>query len=203
MKFIDCIEKFAHLVPGCPEPQMVDALRSAVIEFCAKSMLLTRWVDKTSNALTFDMTGAAATMPVALFDAYVNGVQADIYHVNAPQLVNVTEQRPAITYSNDQIADSLAITPAPSVPVPVRLLVAVSPTPDANEYPDSLWMMRREALKAGALSRLLAEPGAPYFNDALASRYRAVFDEAMASASTLASVNRSTSTARLRVTPSA
>lgn len=201
MKFADCINKFAHLVPGCSEPELIDALRFAVIEFCSKSFVITYWVEKTSDALTFTTSGEAATMPVGIFDAYVNNVQAPVYHLNAAAVSEADADSPVVTYLTDQLATSIQITPAPTDPVSVRMLVAMSPTPDANEYPDHLWMMRREALKAGALARLLSEPGTTYVNEARAQAYRNDFEAAIASASTAASVNRSTSTQRLRVTP--
>lgn len=200
MKFTDCINKFAHLVPGALEVELVDALRFAVIEFCTKSFILTDWHTKTAADMTFD-AAATGIMPVALFDAFVGERRADIYQVNAGQLDSATEDSPVVTYKVDQLHSSIAITPAPSGSASVRLLVAMSPTPDANEYPDHLWMMHREALKAGALARLLSEPGTPYVNEARAQAYRQIFESEIDSAKTAASVNRSTSTQRLRVTP--
>lgn len=200
MKFIDAVDKVMHLVPGCPEQEAVEALRYAVIEFCTKSLTITRWVDKTSAALTFATTGEAATQVVGIFDARVNGVQAVVLHMNSSDLDDADDENPVITHTED-LNSSIAITPAPSTTVPVRLLVALAPTPDANEFSDHLWMMRREALKAGALARLLADPDAPYRNEQRAAVYRAQFDEAIESASVAASVNRTTSSRRLRVTP--
>lgn len=201
MKFIDCISKFAHLAPGCPEPELVDALRFAVIEFCERTHILTEWVEKTAGNLEFDTTGQAGRVPVALFDAYVDGKQADIHHLNAASLADVTSERPAVTYRDSMLATTLAITPAPSPSAAVRLLASFAPHPDANEYPDHLWTMKREALRAGALARLLSEPGTKYGSEGMAAKYRADFEAAMEKAATASSVNRSTSTTRLRVTP--
>lgn len=200
MKFIDAIAKLMHLVPGCPEQEAEDALRYAVIEFCTKSLTITRWVDKTSAAMTFDTTGEAATQVVGLFDARVNGEQVAVLHMNSASVDAADDDNPVITHTED-FNTSLAITPTPSSPVPVRLLVALAPTPDANEFSDHLWMMRREALKAGALARLLSAPGVTYGNPQMAVAYRAQFDEAIESASVAASVNRTTSSRRLSVTP--
>lgn len=200
MKFIDAVLKFKHLLPGCPEQEAADALRFAVIEFCEKSLTITRWVDKTSAVLTFDTTGEAATQVVGLFDAYVNGVQAAVSHMNSGALDSATTDEPVITHTED-LNTSIAISPTPASVVPVRLLVAFAPTPDANEFPDHLWMMRREALKAGALARLLSEPGTTYVNEQRAAGYRQQFDEAIDSASIAASVNRATTSRRLKVAP--
>lgn len=200
MKFSDCINKFAHLAPGALEVELVDALRFAVIEFCKKSFILTDWHIKTASDMTFD-TVATGLMPIALFDAFVGSRQADIYQVNAAQLASATGDSPVVTYKVDQLDTSISITPTPNDSETVRLLLAMSPTPEANEYPDHLWMMHREALRAGALARLLSEPGTPYANEVRAQAYRQMFESEIDSAKTAASVNRSTSTQRLRVTP--
>lgn len=201
MKYIDCIDSIAHLVPGCPAAEMVEALRSAVAEFCRRSHVLTYWVDKTSSNLTFSITGPTAMVPVALFQAYVEGVEADVRELNADELVDADENNRMVTYQTDGLADTLVITPAPATALPVRLLCSYMPHPDANEYPDRLWIMRREAIKAGALYRLLSAPGTPYVNDGMAAVNKGIFDEAVTAAKTAASVNRVTNRARLRVTP--
>lgn len=201
MKFIDCISKFAHLAPGCPEPELVDALRFAVIEFCESTHILTEWVQKTAGDLTFDTAGEAGRIPIAIFDAYVGEYQADILHLNAAALKDATAERPAITYRDSMLATSLAITPAPVPSTQVRLLTSFAPNPDANEYPDHLWTMKRDALRSGALARLLSEPGTKYANEGLSVKYRSEFEAAISKAATAASVNRRTSAVRLRVTP--
>lgn len=201
MKFIDCIDKFAHLVPGASDPEMVDALRDAVIEFCKRTHMLTYWSEKTSASLAFDITGLVALVPVAIFQAYVNGVEADVFELNADELSDATSDAPVLTYRTDRLYDTVAITPAPAISVPVRLLMSFMPHPDANEYPDQLWIMRREALKAGALYRLLSAPGTPYVNEASAANWLRIFEDGVASAATAASVNRRTNRARLRVRP--
>jgi len=172
VKFIDCIDKFAHLVPGASDPEMVEALRDAVIEFCKRTHVLTYWSDKSSASLSFDIAGLNAMVPVAVFQAFINGKEADVFDLNADEINDADTENPVLTYRTDRLYDTLAIAPPPATSVPVRLLMSFMPHPDANEYPDQLWIMRREALKAG-----------------------------VSSATTAASVNRRTNRARLRVTP--
>jgi hypothetical protein len=201
VKFIDCIDKFAHQVPGASDPEMVEALRDAVIEFCKRTTVLTYWTEKTSASLAFDISGAVGLVPVAIFQAYVNGAEADVYELNAQELAEATSDKPILTYRTDRLYDTVTITPAPTTSVPVRLLMSFMPHPDTNEYPDQLWIMRREALKAGALYRLLSAPGTPYVNESAAANWLRVFEDGVSSAATAASVNRRTNRARLRVTP--
>jgi len=197
VKFIDCIDKFAHLVPGASDPEMVEALRDAVIEFCKRTHVLTYWSDKSSASLSFDIAGLNAMVPVAVFQAFINGKEADVFDLNADEINDADTE----TYRTDRLYDTLAIAPPPATSVPVRLLMSFMPHPDANEYPDQLWIMRREALKAGALYRLLSAPGTTYVNESAAANWLRVFDDGVSSATTAASVNRRTNRARLRVTP--
>lgn len=200
--FADAISLFKHRVPGCPEFEAIQALRFAVIEFCKETSVLQAWVTKSSNALTFDTsTGEAPTQVVGLFDAFVDGVQAGIVHLNSAQIDEADETAPVITH-NDDLNTTLAITPVPATVVDVRLLVSFAPTPDANEFDTHLWTMHREALRWGALARLLREPGTRYVDPNLAGTYRADFEAAMSKASTASSVNRATTGRVLRVTPS-
>lgn len=198
MKFETAIEKVMHLVPGCPWSEAVDALRYAVIEFCTRSKVITYWTDKPSNAMTFDIGADAQVMPVDIFDAWVAGTQVDALTLTD---ATPTDGRSYLVYDPEQLQNSIAVMPAPLTPVPVRMLMAWAPTPWATEFNDGIWMRHQEALKAGALMRLLAEPGTPYVNEARASGYAGVFNGAAISTGNRAAMNRSRPIRRLRVTP--
>lgn len=198
MKFDTAIEKFMHLVPGCPWTEAVDALRFAVIEFCERSTALTYWVEKPSNAITFDVGVDAQTMPVAIFDAYVGGKQ-----VTALSITDVVpdDDTVHVTFDPAQLHSSITVKPAPLSLMTVRLLMAWAPTPWATDFPDHLWLRRQEALKAGALVRLLSEPGTAYVNAGAAAQYVRTFEQGIADAALAASMNRATPVRRLRVRP--
>ncbi len=197
MKFDTAIEKFMHLVPGCPWTEAVDALRFAVIEFCERSTVLTYWAEKPSNAIAFDVGVDAQTVPIAIFDAYVGATQVTALSTTDA----VPDDDTYVTFDPAQLHSSIAVKPAPLAPVTVRLLMAWAPTPWATEFPDHLWLRRQEALKAGALVRLLSEPGTPYANAGTASQYVGVFAQGIEDARLAASMNRATPVRRLRVQP--
>lgn len=200
MMFADAIDKFMHLVPGCPEPEAIDALRDAVIEFCDESKSWVYWVDKASNALTFDTTTEAQAIPIGLYDAYIGSDQLSVIDLNDQALAaSVTVQ--SLQFNRTHLWDSIALVPAPSSTVTVRMLIAWKPTPWADEFPDHLWFSRAEALKGGALSRLMANAGTPYANPAMAAVHERVFRSAIGAAAAAAGVNRRTRIQRLRVQP--
>ena len=200
MMFADAIDKFLHLVPGCPEAEAIDALRDAVIQFCDDSKSWVYWVDKASNALTFDSTSEAQAIPIGLFDAYIGTDQLSVIDLNDQALsASVTSQ--LLQFDRTHPWDSIALVPAPASTVTVRLLVAWKPTPWASEFPDHLWFSRAEALKGGALSRLMANAGTPYANPQMAAAHEQVFRSAIGAATAAAGLNRRTNLQRLRVRP--
>ena len=198
MMFIDAIDKFMHLVPGCPEPEAVEALRDAVIEFCDKSKSWVYWVDKSSNSLSFDPDDEA--IPIALFDAYLGGDQLAAIDINQ-NVVEPPVNTTVLTFDRDHLWDSIQLLPAPPAVVTVRLLMAWKPTPWSSEFPDHLWFSRAEALKAGALARLMANAGTTYANPPMAGVHEQTFRAAISSAIGSAGVNRRTALQRLRVRP--
>lgn len=199
MKFIDAIDKFMHLVPGCPEPEAVDALRDAVIQFCDESNSWSYWVDKASNALAFTIDQAAQQIPVTLFDAYLGTEQLDVIDLNDQADQPTGETR--IFWDPERIHDSIQLLPAPAGVMTLRLLLSWKPTPWATDFPDHLWFSRAEALKAGALSRLMSGTGTSYSNPGRAQFYEKTFVSAIGSAGASAGSNRRTKARRLRVLP--
>lgn len=200
MMFVDAIDKFMHLVPGCPEPEAIDALRDAVIQFCDESKSWLYWVDKSSNALAFDADADAQAIPIGLYDAYIGTDQLGVYDLNdqaLPAPVNTT----VLTFDRTRLWDSIGLMPVPPATVTVRLLLAWKPTPWAAEFPDHLWFARAEALKSGALSRLMANAGTTYSNPQMAGVHEQTFRQAIGAASASAGVNRRSHLQRLRVRP--
>jgi hypothetical protein len=202
MMFVDAIDKFMHLVPGCPEPEAIDALRDAVIEFCDESQSWIYWVDdKTSNSLAFTVAlNETKAIPIGLLDAYLADEQLDVIDINDQQAPTPTNST-LLTFDRTRLWDSIQLIPPPTVATPVRLLVTWKPTPWALEFPDHLWFSRAEALKAGALSRLMFNAGVPYSNPQAAVGYEQVFRSAIGAAAAAAGINRRTALQRLRVKP--
>lgn len=201
MRFDDATDSFMHLLPGCSVLEAVDALRYAVIEFCRETQVLTSWVTKQSDSMTFDTTGDEATQVIALHDAFVNGVQATITGLNTHVAADATATDPQVSVGNKlNLSASMSVLPTFSPAVPVKLLVTLVPTPDAVEFDDALWLTHREALKSGALARLFAEPALPYTSDSRAAFHEGKFKQAMSDAG-FKTGTTFTNTTPLRVQP--
>lgn len=196
---IDAIDKFMHLVPGCPRFEAVDALRYALIEFCDRSHSLVHWVETTSDMMSFNTVESKMQIN-ALFDVSVDGKRVPACYMNSDWIDEANSENPVLVHGGDMNA-TMAILPAPTQAAQVRLLVSMSPTPDAQDLPDWLWTRHRECLKFGMLARLMADPGATYASDSKAMFYRESFDEHVSRASAAISANTSSRASRLRVTP--
>lgn len=199
-KFIDAVDKVMQGVPGCSAPEAVEALRYAVIEFCTRTRVLTAWVDKSSDDLVFDTSGEEATQVVQLLDAQIDGQDATVVHRNACEIQRASAMRPILVHRED-LNTSFEVLPAPDPAVPVRLFVALAPTPDATEFASFLWLAHRESLKHGALARLLAEPGTTYVNDAKAAWHMTEFQTKADEMAAQIGLNQIVAAHRLRVMP--
>lgn len=209
MLYTDVLGPLLARAEGCPRALAVDALRNACIEFCAE----TRWLT-TGSQVVLDGT------QVPSFDLNVQVL--DICEAK------VGDDPVLVTYLNDPAAepDALAecgdydyalrfadpnnptLTPAtgvaaPSVaaPVTVDLVLCVAPGPESTEIQTDLWRRWSEALKHGALERLLAEPKKPWSDTQLAAYHGGKFRDAITKAASEAGRNRTQPGRRLRVKP--
>lgn len=203
MNFFDATTKFAHLVPGCPEQEAADALRYAVIELCSRAAIQTNWVQTDVDHLTFSTNTnvPAAVQLVELFDAFIGGNRVDLVHLSDADALSQAATGNTVLVFGDDLNNTMTAFRRPALGTPVRLLVAMAPTPDAEEFSDSIWRRYREPLKQGALARLLSEPGTPYVNEQRASIYAAQFEQAIHDASIQMRALRRSQGKRLRVVP--
>lgn len=199
MKFSDAAQTLAYLVPTCPVPELIQAMRFATIEFASTTKVMTQWFETTSDMLTFDTSVGPANLQITdVFDAFVDGRRVAIPAVNSPRLAKATTDAPVVVHTND-ISASLSVIPRPEQARSVRLLVALAPTPEANEFSDYLWKMHQEELRFGTLARLMAEAGTPYSNEGRATWNGNRFADAMNSIATKLASNRIRAAKRLRV----
>lgn len=203
MNFFEATNKFMHLVPGCPEQEAADALRYAVIELCSRAGVQTNWVQTDVDNLTFSTTTdvPAAVQLVELFDCFIGGVRSDLVHLSDADALSQAASGNTVLVFGDDLNNTMTAFRRPAPGTPVKMLVSLAPTPDAEEFSDAIWRKYREALKQGALARLLADPGTPYVNEQRAAVYAAQFEQAILDASIQMRALRRTQGKRLRVVP--
>lgn len=203
MNFFDASTKFMHLIPGCPEQEAAEALRYAVIELCSRSGIQTNWVQTDVDHLTFstDTDIPAAVQLVELFDCFIGGIRVDLVHLSDADALSNSANGNTVLVFGDDLNNTMTAFRRPNPGTPVKMLVSLAPTPDAEEFSDSIWRRYREPLKQGALARLLADPGTPYVNEPRAAVYAAQFEAAIRDASIQMRALRRSQGKRLRVVP--
>lgn len=187
---------------GCPEDEAIDAMRNACIEFCEKTYFLT-------DGSTVEVTGAdvpdleLSAQVLDIIEARIQGEDEPlaVYPMNDPRIDELDDDESAVVFA-DPNHPQLIPTPSADAPVTLELLLAIAPGPTSTEVPDILWLRNSEALKHGALGRLLAIPGEAWSNDAKASFHLGLFAEAITRVAMKSGQNRRTTSRRLRVTPS-
>lgn len=199
MLYLDMISALLVRAKGCPEFEAVDAMRNACIEFCTETYWLT-----TGNQVVVDGTEVPVTdlhtQVVDILDAKIDGEDVLVTHLNDPAIEQLDDGCYALQFT-DPNNPQLTPPATTDAPVTIDLLLAIAPGPESTEITDLLWQRWSEALKHGALCRLLEVPGKPWSNADAANYHRANFAKAMTTAAAQAGRNRQNVARRLRVKP--
>jgi hypothetical protein len=198
MQYADMLIGVLPKVKGCPEIEAIAQMRNAVMEFCER----TRWL---TTGHTATVTPADAALPVSLdlqvldiLEAWIGDKEVTVTYMNDPWLRQMGPRDVALIFSDPSYAQ---LVPSPTVNTEVELLLAIAPGPTSTEVNDVLWLRKSEALTDCALARLLAEPGVPWANPAVAEYHGRRFEAAITASAAEAGLNRRTRGRRLRVRP--
>lgn len=175
----DFIPLIRGRLPGCPDLILKDAARSACIEFCQRTRLLTEQasfatVSGQAQYPLFLATGLpwelcevkideGVLSPASRHEA-VNGGYADV--MGTPRL-----------YYLDG-SGMLVLAPTPDAALTVTVRATVRPEDDAEEVDDALWQDYREAIAAGARAFVRRHYG-DWINPAAEMDDRGLFELAM------------------------
>jgi hypothetical protein len=169
-------------VSGCPEIQILDAIRRSGAEFCKRTPVarVTVTVETVTDVASYDLS---VLLPVGYAPDEVQRVQ----HPTAADLEASSEDdfdrkylsepgSPRYFYldGNDLV---LGHTPNEEVELTVRVKVRVSE--DATQLPDELYDRYREAIAAGAKKILMMMANKPWSNLQQAAIYRSEFETAI------------------------
>lgn len=199
MRYVDMIDAVLARCKGCPTAEAVDAMRNTCMEFCTDTYWLT-----TGNQIVVDGTQVELTdletQVVDVIEARIADETILVTYLNDPAIADLAIGEYALQFTDP---NNGVLTPAATVdaPVTIDLLLAIAPGPSSTEVTDLLWQRWSEALKSGALARLMAEPGTAWWNPDTATYHRALFADAKAKASAQAGRNRMNVARRLRVQP--
>lgn len=197
---------YADMVPwvmaranGLPEWEAIEAMRNACIEFCQQTYVLTTGSEVTIDGTELPVIDLTLGV-VAIVEARIDGDEILVTYTNDPAVDELEDGEYALQYTNPNNAE---LTPPATLasPVTISMLLAIAPGPTSTEVDDYLWQRYSEALKSGALYRVLADPGRPWANERAAGYHKTKFEQAIDMAAATTSVNRRQTANRLRVRP--
>lgn len=160
MDLKDILPEVLPSTPGCPRVVAVNAIRNAIREFCEGSHAWLEWIDDV--------------VPVAGERSYtVSGVPAGAEILALADMDGEGAPYRAVFMPPDRIMFHVE----PSAPVKLRM--ALKPTPDATEIPDGFGSSWRSAFADGALYRLFRMPNVEWSDPNLAGAHHKIFYEEM------------------------
>ncbi len=177
----DAIEKITGKVAGCPEPELINAYRYALIEFCEKTRAMSAWVTTTTAAMAV-ATISPDQQVIDIVDALLDGGEIDVVGIMDRAITEATAEKPVLTWRNPNLPQ---VIPQPELSREVQMFMVFAPGPTAQDVEDAIWLRYSEALDHGALARLFAEPKQPYTDAGLATYHRTLFDNAISEAASV------------------
>lgn len=200
-------------VPGCPEPTVDVALRSAMIEFCEKTLIIQRDLDPVTvvkGITDYDIDPPNNQLVTRLLRVWYKDVELT---PTAPDNVNNAEvYNTLFTGADKNRADprmfiqkderTFTVYPIPQETVANGLTVraALKPTRLAETVEDVLFEDYAEAISSGAKYRLLSMASKPWTNGPSATLALATFNTAINVARQRASRGHTRADLRVRLT---
>lgn len=175
--------------PGCPNATLSQELVEAAREFCQESRWLrySKYYDATATENTVDLESDDATLEVIGIKAVeYDGVPMDPGKPeDQPHDTGVPER---YTYRH---ASEMLVYPTPVTDVADVFLVnqIMQPVIGAPSFPDDLTVRWSHVIAYGALSRLLAMPGAAWENEKRSVYYEDKFSTGKAAAMAMADMH--------------
>lgn len=169
-------------VPGCPMPMVDDAILKAVIDFCNRSRAY-RFspadIAVVASTADYTVSDLPATTAIAwLLAAELDDVPLDLLDPGSvPQSWATEEGAASAAIVASETAIGLRQVPDETGTLRVRL--ALRPSLTATTYPDEFHNLYQEAIAAGALAKLFAQPNKPWSAPGLVTDCRNKFDSAI------------------------
>lgn len=189
-------------VPAAPDPLIDQELRRAASEYFRRTRAWVEWLPSiTTDAATrtYGLDIPAGATVVALERAALDGTPIDILiWRESPTDPEAAASGVLGIGSRDRMDITIEKTPADGQALSVQ--VSLMPSRTATGLPDHLFEQHADAIRAGALSRLLLLPGQPYSNPAMAAVHRQTYEVELASAAVHAYRGETNITPRRRPT---
>lgn len=177
-------------VPGCAEVLAENAVRNAVIEFCEKSLILTRDHDPVSlkaGIVDYDLEPPTGYIVVKVMKAWLENNELTPL---APDFVREAavynrlfssyqsnSDTPRAFLQKDERTVSVWGVPDKDYKNGLTMRVALKPTRAATSVEDVLLEDYAETIASGALYRLMMSAGKPYTNNEMAAVHKGLFQQ--------------------------
>ena len=190
IKYSDLLkEVLPHLTADPSDPFTENAIKRAVIEFCAESWVwkhLPDPIDVTASEISCDIEMPPGAEVSMVMDAALSGTPLEpksIEWLNREVPRWRTEGGKPLYYTQiDPEQIILAPMPSESITGGLALTLALQPAQTANSFPKWIFSKYPYAITDGALAKLMLIPGKPWTDIANGSDRRARFDSAIANA---------------------
>lgn len=200
-------------VPGCPEMTIDVALRSALIEFCEKTLLVQRDHDPITviaNTADYDLEPPTGQLVTKIMRAWYNNVMldpvapdnvlyAEIYNTLYTG-ANPIKSDPRNFIQKDERSITVYPMPKATATNALTLRVAYKPTRNATSFEDVLFEDYAEVIANGAKYRLMGMSGKPWTNGPGAATALALFNNGLNVARQRASRGSSRADVRIKLT---
>ena len=177
------------MVPSCPDPSIVIAIRNAVIEFCDETYYFNDAMDPilaTAGTSIYEISVPTDYTLVAVTELYADGL---VVHRKAPSelktLYNGLDWQTIDgfpRYFTQFNTSEIVLCPKPDQTVTLTGHIAYTPTRASTTVEEMLINDYAEVLAQGALARIYAQPDQSYTNASAALMARREFMSGIANA---------------------
>lgn len=176
--------------PGAAEMVVINAVRNACIEFCEKSLVLTRDHDPINlkqGVVDYDLEPPKGYIVVKVMQAWLENNpltplapdfvrEASVYN-RLFESYESNNSTPRFYLQKDERSVSVWNPPEKDYPNGLTMRVALKPTRASESIESVILEDYAEVIAGGALSRLMMSVGKPYTNEKMAAVHRGFFEK--------------------------
>ncbi len=179
-KFVTLATRIASDVPGCPQPVLVQHIRNAAIDVCARALAWRKLLD--ADTLTegvgkyeYNVPENAEVHAVIAASTSIDNDATTLKPVSNEVFFSSYPGWPAITatstprYITHLDSDTYGIAPLPDKAYNMNMWVCLKPLRTASEMDESVLDDIETVVAHGALQSLLVQSDKPWANDRMAA----------------------------------
>lgn len=167
----DFLSRLSPLVPGCPQPMALQALRDTAIDFCTRTHVVRAVGDPVTlrpGVAQYDLDLPGGMDAIRVLNAWYGSTRLELAPAQQVTAVGAytasVSGAPVAAYVLEPATIHLFPTPDAQATEPLVVQFATRPTRQASEVDDVLFDEWVEVIVAGALARLAVVPGTSFSN---------------------------------------